>query len=155
MKIRSLSIASMSAVAVLFGLGHVSGCGGTTDESSADEALAALVACHLDDGTVEHNALLRACDPQHDAKKTTICHIPPGNPANAHTLCIGNPAVPHHLSNHGDYLGPCHTETRCPPPPPTGDASGTGGHSVSSGGAIGTGTGTGGAGGAGVEISII
>jgi hypothetical protein len=47
----------------------------------------------------------RACDPQ-DTKKTTICHIPPGNPANAHTLCVGNPAVPAHL-DHGDYLGAC------------------------------------------------
>jgi hypothetical protein len=47
----------------------------------------------------------RACDPA-DAKKTTICHIPPGNPANAHTLCVGNAAVPAHLA-HGDFLGSC------------------------------------------------
>ena len=47
----------------------------------------------------------RACDPA-DAKKTTICHLPPGNPANAHTLCVGNPAVPAHLA-HGDHLGSC------------------------------------------------
>jgi hypothetical protein len=39
--------------------------------------------------------------------KTTICHIPPGNPANAHTLTVGDPAVAAHLSHHGDYLGPC------------------------------------------------
>lgn len=38
--------------------------------------------------------------------KTTICHIPPGNPANAHTISVGNGAVNAHL-NHGDYLGPC------------------------------------------------
>jgi hypothetical protein len=47
----------------------------------------------------------RACDPA-DTKKTTICHLPPGNPANAHTLCVGNPAVPAHLA-HGDHLGSC------------------------------------------------
>src|SRR3569623_93147 len=29
----------------------------------------------------------RACDPA-DTKKTTVCHIPPGNPANAHTICV-------------------------------------------------------------------
>lgn len=46
-----------------------------------------------------------ACDPQ-DTKKTTVCHIPPGNPANAHTICVGNPAVPAHLA-HGDHLGVC------------------------------------------------
>jgi hypothetical protein len=52
----------------------------------------------------------------------TICHIPAGNPANAHTLCIGNAAVPAHLSNHGDSLGACQNEKPCPPPPSTGGA---------------------------------
>ena len=47
----------------------------------------------------------RACDPA-DTKKTTVCHIPPGNPANAHTICVGNAAVPAHL-DHGDFLGTC------------------------------------------------
>jgi hypothetical protein len=47
----------------------------------------------------------RACDPA-DTKKTTICHIPPGNPDNAHTICVGNAAVPAHL-DHGDFLGTC------------------------------------------------
>jgi hypothetical protein len=47
----------------------------------------------------------RACDPA-DTKKTTVCHIPPGNPANRHTICIGNPGVPAHLA-HGDFIGSC------------------------------------------------
>jgi hypothetical protein len=47
----------------------------------------------------------RACDPA-DTKKTTVCHIPPGNPANAHTICVGNDAVPAHL-DHGDFVGTC------------------------------------------------
>lgn len=38
--------------------------------------------------------------------KVLVCHIPPGNPANAHTLCISQNAVAAHLA-HGDYLGPC------------------------------------------------
>jgi hypothetical protein len=38
--------------------------------------------------------------------KTTLCHIPPGNPANAHTITVGNPAVKAHLA-HGDKLGAC------------------------------------------------
>jgi hypothetical protein len=41
-----------------------------------------------------------------DHGKTTICHMPPGNPANAHTLSIGDAAVPAHLA-HGDKLGRC------------------------------------------------
>ena len=43
-----------------------------------------------------------------DPNKCTICHVPPGNPPNAHTLTIGCSAVDAHLKNHpGDCLGPC------------------------------------------------
>jgi len=38
--------------------------------------------------------------------KTTICHIPPGNPGKAHTITVGTPAVPAHLA-HGDVLESC------------------------------------------------
>jgi hypothetical protein len=38
--------------------------------------------------------------------KATICHMPPGNPANRKTLEIGASAVPAHLA-HGDAMGPC------------------------------------------------
>ena len=41
-----------------------------------------------------------------DSGKVTLCHIPPGNPANAHTISVGAPAVRAHLA-HGDYLGSC------------------------------------------------
>jgi hypothetical protein len=40
--------------------------------------------------------------------KVTLCHIPPGNPANGHTLVVGQAAVAAHLA-HGDYLGACHS----------------------------------------------
>ncbi len=36
----------------------------------------------------------------------TVCHVPPGEPENAHTIRIGAAAVSAHLE-HGDYLGPC------------------------------------------------
>ena len=39
-------------------------------------------------------------------KKVLICHVPPGNPGNAHTICVSANAVPDHLA-HGDYLGEC------------------------------------------------
>lgn len=46
--------------------------------------------------------------------KVDVCHIPPGNPANAHTINVSVNAVPAHLA-HGDFLGAC----EAPPPPPT------------------------------------
>ncbi len=43
-----------------------------------------------------------------DGKKVFVCHVPPGNPGNAHTLSISVNAVPAHLSGHtGDRLGKC------------------------------------------------
>ena len=41
-----------------------------------------------------------------EEEKATICHVPPGNKNNAHTITVGASAVPAHLA-HGDYLGPC------------------------------------------------
>lgn len=40
------------------------------------------------------------------AEKVTICHVPPGNPSNAHTITVGAPAVDAHLA-HGDHGGAC------------------------------------------------
>ncbi|MFH1047948.1 MAG: hypothetical protein V1738_06630 [Patescibacteria group bacterium] len=44
--------------------------------------------------------------------KVLICHIPPGNPDNAHEICVGGAAAPAHVA-HGDYLGPCDPDI-CP-----------------------------------------
>jgi len=53
----------------------------------------------------EEDACDRPCDPQH---KTLLCHVPPGDPANTHTICIDNSAVAAHLGNHaGDHIGCC------------------------------------------------
>jgi len=38
--------------------------------------------------------------------KVDVCHVPPGNPANAHTINISENAVPDHIA-HGDTLGEC------------------------------------------------
>ena len=43
-------------------------------------------------------------------KGVVICHVPPGNLDNAHTIIVGEPAVKAHLA-HGDYLGVCDDET--------------------------------------------
>ena len=61
------------------------------------------------DRVVEENI----CDDK--GKKVRICHIPPGNPANRHTICIGYPALKAHVGCHGvdddrDYVGHCDTD---------------------------------------------
>ncbi len=45
---------------------------------------------------------------RHGATKVEICHVPYGNPDNAHTICVSPHAIKSHLDHHGgDYLGPC------------------------------------------------
>jgi hypothetical protein len=41
--------------------------------------------------------------------KVAVCHVPPGNPANAHVLRLPQAAVKAHLA-HGDKLGACGTD---------------------------------------------
>ena len=42
----------------------------------------------------------------YETKKIEICHVPPGNPDNAHTLSISVNAIKSHLA-HGDYIDEC------------------------------------------------
>jgi hypothetical protein len=39
--------------------------------------------------------------------KTVMCHIPPGNPANAHTISVGSQASASDHLAHGDCFGSC------------------------------------------------
>lgn len=41
-----------------------------------------------------------------ESEKITICHIPPGNPDNAHAIRISVNAWPAHEA-HGDVIGDC------------------------------------------------
>ena len=67
---------------------------GPEAEPSADSAQASLEALGTDAGSGAGTS------------KVSVCHLPPGNPANAHTLVVGAPAVDAHL-RHGDTLGAC------------------------------------------------
>jgi len=55
----------------------------------------------VDMGADEYN-----CIDEDGDGMVTLCHIPPGNPGNAHTISVGTRAVPAHLA-HGDSCGPC------------------------------------------------
>ena len=49
----------------------------------------------------------KKCD---ENKKVTICHVPKGNPANAHTITVAKAAAKAHIGRHGgDYYGECKT----------------------------------------------
>ena len=45
--------------------------------------------------------------PARAADKVTLCHFPPGNPANFHTITVSPEAAEAHIRNHGDVLGEC------------------------------------------------
>jgi len=93
-------------------------CGGdkasspTASSQTASSPTAAVQAASASGGDGSVSA--QAAEP-----KVTICHVPPGNPDNAHTITIGAPAVPAHLANHpGDAIGPCPEPTPTPSPTP-------------------------------------
>ena len=76
--------------------GALLGCGGSSQESSPTQAAVTPTVVE-DDGVVTQSGV----------QKVTICHIPPGNPGNAHTITVGEPAVAAHVAEHGDTIGPC------------------------------------------------
>lgn len=89
--------------------------------------LAALAGCAADDdsmyltGTEEH--AIRTENGQYvceSPRKVLVCHIPPGNPDNAHTICVSNHAVAPHQAHHDDPIGAC-LDGEAPPPPPSDD----------------------------------
>src|SRR5215831_11098400 len=141
----TLAIASIFAASLL-------GCattqpGDSDPTDSTDQWSAAVRACHLEhDPSINRDVDMHACASD-NTKKTTICHIPPGNPSNAHTICVGNAAVPAHVTNHGDSIGACVNEPPCQPPTGNGGTGGSGGQGGSGGDTGGTGGGTGGTGG--------
>ena len=115
------SILSSSAVLASLGLVMMGGCG-----SSLEEGEDFYDSTQRDE---ELNAGSGNPAPVSGNGKITLCHVPPGNPANAHTITVGGPAWNGHRNHKGDYLGPCQgaggpdggTPPPPPPPPPDGD----------------------------------
>jgi len=81
------------------------------DKEAAKEAREAAKEAREDiqefsDSTVETSSSSPTTSDTTNSEKVTICHIPPGNPGNAHTITVGSPAVRAHLA-HGDIEGSC------------------------------------------------
>lgn len=53
-------------------------------------------------------------DAKQGGNKQEVCHIPPGNPNNAHTITVSASAVDAHLA-HGDTLASCNPEDNATP----------------------------------------
>ena len=56
--------------------------------------------------TVMVNVVDARCGNNPRNPKVLVCKVPPGNPRNAHVICVSPNAVPAHLAT-GSYLGPC------------------------------------------------
>ncbi|WP_426756795.1 hypothetical protein [Myxococcus sp. Y35] len=104
---RSLKLVFSSAVAVALCSLLAGGCGGppaSDDSPDTQVPQSGGLGGKAGDGVTSGEG-----EPSYDEAtpgKITICHYPPGNPANAHTLSVGAPAWPAH-ERHGDTLGPC------------------------------------------------
>jgi type IV pilus assembly protein PilY1 len=57
-------------------------------------------------GYLSQGATIGICPEDDDDSKVMICHIPPGNPENRHTITVSINAWPAHQA-HGDFEGPC------------------------------------------------
>ncbi len=74
----------------------------------------ALVGCAVDPDTVDPQAgtqLGTSAAPlslECNTGQVLVCHMPPGNPANMHEVCVGVASLPAHLAEHTDTIpGPC------------------------------------------------
>ncbi|MCX6799869.1 MAG: calcium-binding protein [Candidatus Falkowbacteria bacterium] len=91
------------AIGVGMTIGNLSVIAGT---SKLGGPLCNVAGCSTDSGNVENDDNEKgkySCDSEH---KINICHIPPGNPANAHNICVDAHAYRAHMA-HGDTLGGC------------------------------------------------
>lgn len=105
-------LSSSAVLAALCSMMVVGGCGG--DSQATDEGSNPT----LQDG--ELGSAPGTDDEDSGKGKITICHVPPGNPANAHTIVVGEPAWKGHLKHPGDYLGPCGGQPDAGVPPTDG-----------------------------------
>lgn len=79
----------------LLGCGHLEDTDGPHPELSNASSVSALAHSKLPNARLNNST-----------EKVTLCHTPPGNPTEAHTITVGQASAAAHLA-HGDTLGPC------------------------------------------------
>ena len=79
------------------------------NESSVGETIVVLNESDVNEHLNHGDELGECPEEEEDNNKVTICHIPPGNPANAHTISVSQNALQAHL-DHGDSQGECSTD---------------------------------------------
>jgi len=76
------------------------------NSSGTDTDEVSITVNEIDDGSGDDGTGDDGPDEKDGKNKVTICHIPPGNPENAHLITVGEPAVLAHIA-HGDTLEEC------------------------------------------------
>lgn len=85
-------------------------CSQASFENQPSQVLSPRV--NVDEGANDAEVLAQ-CECGEGGRKVRICHVPQGNPANAHTICISPNAlkahIDHHIAGSGeeDYMGAC------------------------------------------------
>jgi hypothetical protein len=126
------ALTTSSILVATLWMGLVGGCGtGLPEEGNSDPS---LQGDNLNAGGGSTTADEGDSTAGDDDGRVTVCHIPPGNPANAHTIRVGQPAVKAHLK-HGDTLGACEGTSE-----PDGGTTDPGGGTGSDGGTTGPGS---------------
>jgi hypothetical protein len=101
-----MSVRGLVIVANVLALMGLVACGGESPLSTAADEPAAV----KDSSNVTSLAVATQTAQE---TKVTICHVPPGNPENAHEITVAESSLKAHFP-HGDTIGTCAGE---PPPP--------------------------------------
>jgi hypothetical protein len=80
----------------------IAGCGQTNSPGSMDEASTAAATINKAGPQLDQVQSIEEVDAYRcgNGHQIYICHIPPGNSAQRHTLCVGAPAVAAHIKHH-------------------------------------------------------
>jgi cysteine-rich repeat protein len=83
------------------------------DDGNSQNGDCCSASCTIEPGCGEDDEQACLACPIEADGKVTICHVPPGNPANARTIRVSPSALPAHCNNHGgDSCGACASNHR-------------------------------------------